>query len=342
MQEKAVVELDRLYQELLTYKPKRGWFGKREEPPAGVYFFGGVGRGKSMLMDLFYHCLPEDVPAQRVHFHEFMISVHDYIHTRRSDDSIREGADESVPLLAARIAEKSRVLCFDEFHVVDIADAMILGRLYRCLFEHGVVVVSTSNWDPDDLYKDGLQRDRFLPFIALIKEKMHVFHLDSPHDYRTQFLMEEGSYFSPLGAKADQQMSAVFARLSDGAQGTPQTLKVKGRKIKVSAAAKGVARFSFDQLCMKPLGAEDYLMITQSYNSVLLDGVPRMDSDDRNALKRLMNLVDVLYENNTRLVVSADALPAELYTGDDHAYEFERTISRLQEMQSAAYLDRSD
>jgi cell division protein ZapE len=337
-QARAVDELTRLYDEMLVYKPKRGWFTKRVEPPAGVYFYGGVGRGKSMLMDLFMGCLPDSISVERVHFHEFMISVHDYIHERRSDESIRQGADESIPLFAARISERVRVLCFDEFHVVDIADAMILGRLYRCLFEQGVVIVSTSNWAPDDLYSNGLQRDRFEPCIALIKEKMHVFHLNSPHDYRTQFLMEEGSYFYPLKKDATQHMDAVFAGLTDGVEPQSDTLDVKGRKIEVSACAKGVARFTFKQLCDQPLGAEDYLKICETYHSVLLEGVPKMKNKNRNELKRLMNLIDVLYENKTRLVMSADALPEKLYSGKDHAYEFERTISRLQEMQSADYI----
>jgi len=341
VQEIAVQELERLYQELLVYKPKKGFFSKRAEPPSGVYFHGGVGRGKSMLMDLFYECLPKKIPANRVHFHEFMISLHDYHHQRRNSEDVCEGMDGILPLFAARIAEQYRVLCFDEFHVVDVADAMILGRLFRCLFERGVVIVSTSNWEPDRLYEGGLARDRFLPFIALIKERMHVFHLDSPHDYRTQFLMEEGSYFSPLGEQAAAQMDTVFAGLTDGVEPVGETLHVKGREIEVSAAAKGVARFSFVQLCDQPLGAEDYLKICDTYHSVLLEGVPKMTGDNRNELKRLMNLIDVLYENNVRLVMSADAQPEKLYSGDDHAYEFQRTISRLQEMQSAEYLDHA-
>ncbi len=338
MQAQAAEHLDRLYQELLLYKRKKGWFSKLQEPPRGVYFYGGVGRGKSMLMDLFYDALPSRIPAKRVHFHAFMISVHDYIHSRRSDENIRQGADESLPLFAARIAEQYQVLCFDEFHVVDIADAMILGRLYKCLFERGVVVVSTSNWAPDDLYSGGLQRDLFLPFIDLIKDKMEAFHLDSPHDYRTQFLMEEGSYFYPLNARSAAQIDAVFEALSVGDDPAPAVLNVKGRKIEVEAVAKDVARFSFDALCMKPLGAEDYLRIADTYRSVILKGVPKMKVENRNELKRFMNLVDVLYENKTRFILSADAAVDKLYSGDDHAYEFERTISRLQEMQSADYL----
>ena len=341
VQEKAVQELERLYQELLTYKPKRNWFSRRAEAPPGIYFYGGVGRGKSMLMDLFITCLPESVPVQRVHFHEFMISVHDYMHERRSDESIRQGADESLPLFAARISEKYRVLCFDEFHVVDIADAMILARLYRNLFEHGVVIVSTSNWEPDRLYEGGLQRDLFLPCIDLIKNKMNVFHLDSPNDYRTQFLMEEGSYFYPLNKDTQERIDSVFRHLTGGVELYSETLNVKGRKIDVAQTANGVARFMFKELCEKPLGAEDYIKISDTYCCVFLDGVRKLTKRDRNALKRLMNMIDVFYENNTRVVIRADVPPDQLYSGDDHAFEFERTISRLQEMQSADYLQKA-
>lgn len=335
----GVESLQRLYAELLEYKPRKGWFSKAVEPPRGVYFYAGVGRGKSMLMDLFQECLPDSIPVRRVHFHEFMISVHDYIHSRRSDDSIRQGADESIPLFAARLAEKTRVLCFDEFHVTDIADAMILGRLYRCLFERGVVIVSTSNWDPDDLYKDGLQRDRFFPFIEMIKQKMEVFHLDSPHDYRVQFLVNEGSYFHPLST-AKPHMDLVFDTLTDGRVTREEVLTVKGREIPVPVTVKGIARFNFSELFEQPLGAEDYLKISETYHTVFLEGAPKMGSDRRNEIKRLMNFIDVLYEGKNRLVMSADAPPEELYCGDDHSFEFERTISRLNEMQSLEYIQK--
>jgi len=339
IQEQAVDALDTLYHAVQVYKPKKGWFSKREEPPKGVYMHGGVGRGKSMLMDLFYDCLPEGVSKRRVHFHAFMIDVHDYIHSRREGDGIREGVDATLPLLAERIAEKSRVLCFDEFHITDVADAMILGRLFRALFDRGVVVVSTSNWEPDRLYEGGLQRDRFLPFIALLKEKQDVLHLDSPHDYRTQFLAKEGTYFCPLSAETTRKANSVFNSLTDDALPYEEVLEVKGREISVRAVAKGVARFTFAQLCEQPYGAEDYLEIARNYHTVFLEKIPKLGYDRRNEAKRLMNLVDVLYEAKTKLVVTADATAEELYRGHDHAYEFDRTISRLQEMQSEAYLE---
>ncbi len=338
IQEKAALSLERLYQNVLSGKPKKRWFSKNDKPIKGVYFYGGVGRGKSMLMDLFYECLPEEMPKTRVHFHAFMIDVHDYIHTRRENDGIREGVDATLPLLAARIADKSHVLCFDEFHVTDVADAMILGRLFRELFDRGVVVVSTSNWEPDRLYEGGLQRDRFLPFIALLKEHQEVFYLDSPHDYRTQFLTQEGTYFTPLGAETTRHANTVFNALSDNACPQEEELEVKGRTIPVLAAAKGVARFSFAELCERPHGAEDYLEITRNYHTVFLENIPKLGYDRRNEAKRLMTLIDTLYEAHTKLVVTADAPPDQLYRGHDHEFEFERTISRLLEMQSAAYL----
>lgn len=338
----AIDSLERLYSELLVYKPKRGWFSRREDPPCGIYFYGGVGRGKSMLMDLFYDCLPEDIPKRRVHFHAFMIEVHDYIHSRREDDGIREGVDATLPLFAERISERARVLCFDEFHVVDVADAMILGRLFRCLYELGVVVVSTSNWAPDRLYEGGLQRDRFLPFIELLKERQEVLHLDSPHDYRTQFLTKEGSYFTPLGPESSAHADLVFQTLSENTPPHAEDITVKGRVLHVERVARGVARFNFDQLCAQPLGAEDYLEIAHLYHTVFLEGIPKLSKKNRNEAKRLMNLIDVLYETSTNIVITAEAPPGELYSGSEHSYEFERTISRLLEMQSADYIGRGE
>ncbi len=349
-QEKAVLSLQRLYEELMVAheaQPKNffqkitGLGQMKKEAPQGVYMFGGVGRGKSMLMDMFYACLPEGIRKTRVHFHKFMIDVHDYIHTRRENDGIREGVDATLPLLAERIAERSRVLCFDEFHVTDVADAMILGRLFTALFDRGVVVVATTNWPPDKLYEGGLQRDRFLPFIELLKNKLDMVHLDSENDYRAQTLAQEGVYFFPLNHIMKAKVDHVFSTLTEGAAPAGDVLEVKGRKIPVKATANGAARFTFAQLCEQPHGAEDYIKIAQSYRTVFLEGVPKMSYDRRNEAKRLMNLIDALYEAGTNIVVLADAPPNKLYQGHDHSFEFERTISRLMEMQSSDYMQRT-
>lgn len=345
MQEMAARELERLYQEVIAEqsKPKLTLFqrmaGMAQDTPApkGIYIHGGVGRGKSMLMDMFYACLPDDMKKRRVHFHEFMIEVHDYIHTRQADDSVKGMVDQALPSLADLIARRANVLCFDEFHVTDITDAMILGRLFKILFEHDVIVVATSNWSPDDLYKDGLQRDRFTPFIGLLKSKVAVVHLDSPNDYRAQTIQIEGTYFSPLNKAASQSVQHIFEHLTAGHTVAKASIKVKGREIVSDQAGGGVARFSFAQLCERPHGAEDYLAIAKKFHTVFLEDVPKLGYDRRNEAKRLMNLIDALYEARVRVIITAAALPEKLYTGSDHAYEFERTISRLKEMQGKDY-----
>ena len=349
-QARAAATLQRLYGEIMEERaqPKQNWFqrktglGRRSGPAAkGVYIYGGPGRGKSMLMDMFFDCLPADIIKRRVHFHEFMIEVHDYIHSRREVENINEGVDVALPMLAERIAERARVLCFDEFHVTDVADAMILGRLFTALLDHDVIIVATSNWPPDDLYTGGLQRDRFLPFIALLKSRMEVIHLDSPTDYRDQEIDENGTYFWPLDGKTDRRIEALFARLSGNEPVKSEKFTVKGRSIKVPKTANGVARFTFAQLCEKPHGAEDYLAIARRYHTVFLEHIPALKSDKRNEAKRLMTLIDSLYENGTILAVSAEVPPEKIYSGKDHGFEFERTISRLLEMQSPAYSSQS-
>lgn len=345
-QEKAVAVLQDLYDGILKYEaaPKLTLFqkltgkgGDANPPPRGVYMYGGVGRGKSMLMDLFFSSLPETIAKRRVHFHEFMIEVHDYIHSRRSMSGDKGMVDQALPSLAEIIARRARILCFDEFHVTDITDAMILGRLFKILFEHDVVVVATSNWAPDSLYDGGLQRDRFLPFISLLKEKVHVLHLDSPNDYRAQTVQIEGTYFHPLGKAASQNADKVFAALTHGEIPHKDVIVVKGRDIVIQKVAKGCARFTFNQLCEQPLGAEDYLSIARKYHTVFLEGVPKMGYDRRNEAKRLMNLIDALYEARARVIITAATTPDRLYSGHEHSYEFERTISRLLEMQSEGY-----
>lgn len=336
-QARAVAVLQRLLDELQLPGRARFW-PRRKKIPRGVYMYGGTGRGKSMLMDMFFSVLPEKTLKRRVHFHAFMIEVHDYMHARRQDDDFDDDVDGLLPALAARISERTKVLCFDEFHVTDVADAMILGRLFTALFDHGVIVVATSNWPPSELYKGGLQRDRFLPFIDLLKVRMEIVHLDGTVDYRTQFLQSEGTYFWPLGDATSSKANELFKLLTGDTLPEEEELNVKGRIIPVRAAAKGVARFTFAQLCENPHGAEDYIKIAQTYKTVFLENVPKIGYDRRNEAKRLMILIDALYEAKTRLIVTADASADKLYRGHDHEFEFQRTVSRLLEMQSSRYL----
>ena len=346
MQELAAEKLQSLYHALAGYEPAtgiQGWAARlglgrrREEPPQGLYIYGPVGRGKSMLMDLFYEHAPVE-KKRRVHFHEFMIEVHDSVHAWRKDENKKDERDP-LPQVAELIAEKAWLLCFDEFHVTNIADAMILGRLFTSLFERGVVVVTTSNFGPNDLYKDGLQRARFLPFIDLLKERLDCLELASPTDYRLARLKAMRVFHAPLGPAALRGLEKVYADLTEGAQSAAEEITVKGRQVPVPRAARGVAWFTFDALCGQPLGAEDYIAIARGYHTIVLDGVPQLTEDRRNEAKRFMTLIDALYEHKVNLVMAADAPPHDLYRGDTHAFEFERTISRLMEMQSNDYLE---
>ncbi len=342
-QERAAQALDRLQREVIAFHGEapgllqKIGFG-RKSPPKGVYIYGPVGRGKSMLMDILYDTIPPSIKKRRVHFHQFMIEVHDYIHSRRMEEG-DNWMEAALPSLAKIISNRSKVLCFDEFHVTDVADAMILGRLFTAIFDEGVSVVATSNWAPDDLYKGGLQRDRFLPFIDLVKSRMEVFCLDSDIDYRARKLKEMSVYFSPLNSATHARADDLFASLTENEETYADLITVKGRTVQVPIVAKGVARFSFAQLCERPLGAEDYLMLAKRYHTIFLENVPKLTYDRRNEAKRFMTLVDVLYDNKRNLVITADAAPDRLYSGQDHAFEFERTVSRLLEMQTQAYLN---
>lgn len=343
-QEVAVHALQGVYDALLdeSKRPRQTLLqkltGRSESAPVrGLYIHGGVGRGKSILMDLFFNALPDTISKRRVHFHAFMIEVHEYINTRQTDDTVRGLVDHALPSLADLIARKAHVLCFDEFHVTDIADAMILGRLFKILFEHDVVVVATSNWPPDRLYEGGLQRERFLPFIALLKDRTTSLHLDSPTDYRALAVREEGTYFHPLWDSTVRRMDHLFHLLTDYAPLVPQRLEVKGRTLDVPRTAKGVARFTFDDLCARALGAEDYLAIAKTFSVIFLEDIPKLDPSRRNEAKRLMTLIDALYEARRRVIISAEVPPDQIYRGSDHGFEFERTVSRLLEMQSEGY-----
>ncbi len=320
-----------------------GWLFGNSEPDhaaTGLYIHGDVGRGKTMLMDLFFEASPV-VRKRRAHFHEFMADVHERVRTYRQqikDGEISDG--DPIRLTAAEIAEESWLLCFDEFHITDIADAMILGRLFARLFELGVVVVATSNVAPDELYKGGLNRALFVPFIGMIQKHMEVLRLDARTDFRLEKLAGRQVWYVPADDDASAALDAAWRRLVGSDSGMPQELAIKGRRLRVPRAAMGVARFFFHDLCEQPLGAADYLRVAHEFHTLIIDRIPVMDFDRRNAAKRFIILIDTLYDHAVKLVASAEAEPDGLYEATDgyEASEFKRTASRLIEMRSQSYL----
>ncbi|MCE4224154.1 cell division protein ZapE [Methylobacterium sp. C25] len=320
-----------------------GWlFGRKDDdagPVKGLYIWGSVGRGKTMLMDLFYESAP--APKRRIHFHGFMADAHERIHAHRQ--AVKAGTakgDDPIPPVADALAAEATLLCFDEFTVTDIADAMLLGRLFGALFKRGVTVVATSNVEPDRLYEGGLNRALFLPFIAELQERVTVMRLDSRTDFRLEKLGGSSVYHLTGEGGADEALDQAFKALTGKAKGQPGSIRVKGREVPVPEEAGGVARFSFADLCARPLGASDYMAIASHFHTVIVSGIPVMSQETRNEAKRFITLIDTLYDAHVKLIASAAADATGLYTGTEgrEAFEFERTASRLIEMRSSEYL----
>ena len=336
-----------LEQRLSAYKPprKQGLFerlfaDKDEAPPRGLYVHGEVGRGKTMLMDLFFQASPVQ-HKRRAHFHEFMAGVHERIYAYRQNIARGEIANGDVIMLVAReIFEEAWLLCFDEFHVTDIADAMILGRLFAKLFELGTVVVATSNVAPDELYQGGLNRALFLPFIAQIEAHMNVMRLDARTDFRLEKLAGIKMWLVPDDDEAELALDKAWTKMTGNAPCKPREISIKGRVLRVPCSAHGVARFSFADLCEAPLAASDYLRLARDYHTILVDHIQVMDYPQRNTVKRFISLIDTLYDNGVKLMASAAANRLSLYvaTEGNEANEFKRTQSRLVEMSAASYL----
>jgi len=342
-QQHAAQRLQDLWTRLDGYDPPRNGgllarlLRRKEEPPQGLYLVGAVGRGKSMLMDLFF--AGARVPRKhRTHFHRFMQGVHAEFHTLRR---AHPETDDPVPPLADRVAAQAALLCFDEFQVHDIADAMILGRLFQALFDRGVVVVATSNTAPDDLFKGQPGRDAFLPFIALIKQRLGVLMMDEGRDFRRHRLRGMRTWYVPADSRAEASLDAAFKEMTGGAAGRQATLTVMGRRLVVPFAAEGVARFDFATLCGTALGPGDYLALATNFHTLILDGIPRLSPENFDEARRFIVLIDNLYEHRVKLIASANAMPDELYRRGENAEMFQRTASRLDEMQGEQWLEQA-
>ncbi|THD61799.1 cell division protein ZapE [Phenylobacterium sp.] len=317
---------------------------RKPQAERGVYLWGPVGRGKSMLMDLFFATVPVE-KKRRTHFHVFMGEVHRLIGAWRTGDAAARKAkfgqhkgDDPIPPVADVVADGARLLCFDEFQVTDIADAMILGRLFEALFARGVTLVATSNREPDALYKDGINRQLFLPFIDLLKERLEVVTVAGGHDYRLERLRAAGTWFSPIDPDNERSFDALWRDMLDGVEETGATLEVLGRKIALPHALGGQVRASFASLCAVALGPNDYVALAERFHTVFLEDVPKLDPSRREEARRFVILIDALYEAHAKLIVLAEAQPSQLYPTGDGAFEFERTASRLEEMRSADWL----
>lgn len=326
VQELALTRFERI-RVALAEPVKTGFFRKAPPPPKGLYLWGGVGRGKSMLMDMFVDASP--VPARRVHFHAFMQEIHAGMHKARQD-----GVEDALQPVAQAVSTDIKLLAFDEMQITDITDAMIVGRLFEMLMQSGVVIVTTSNRVPDDLYKDGLNRQLFLPFIDLLKDKIEVAELASPTDYRQDRMSGSPVFFTPNGPEARAQIEEIWQRLTEG-KAKPLELIVQGRKVRLPGFHNGVARAKFFDLCGVPLGPADYLTIAEAARVLVIEDIPRLSRNNFNEAKRFVTLIDALYEARVQLIASAAATPEMLYVEGTGTFEFERTASRLREMQSA-------
>lgn len=326
VQELALTRFERI-RVALAEPVKTGFFRKAPPPPKGLYLWGGVGRGKSMLMDMFVDASP--VPARRVHFHAFMQEIHAGMHKARQD-----GVEDALQPVAQAVSTDIKLLAFDEMQITDITDAMIVGRLFEMLMQSGVVIVTTSNRVPDDLYKDGLNRQLFLPFIDLLKDKMEIAELASPTDYRQDRMSGSPVFFTPNGPEARAEIEEIWQRLTEG-KAKPLELIVQGRKVRLPGFHNGVARAKFFDLCGVPLGPADYLTIAEAARVLVIEDIPRLSRNNFNEAKRFVTLIDALYEARVQLIASAAATPEMLYVEGTGTFEFERTASRLREMQSA-------
>ncbi len=367
-QARAVAELERLHRELTNYPEIKinsnpfpintRWLsrffkqsGNSKNSPKGIYLHGGVGRGKSMLMDLFYSVAPLK-SKRRVHFHEFMLDIHARLenwHSISAKERIQRGSrandDDPIPAVARQIANEATLLCFDELQITDIADAMVVSRLFENLFNYGVIVVATSNRVPDELYKNGLNRQRFIPFIERINEVLKIVPLDGPTDYRYDRLKGARTYFYPVNEETTTKLSETFFRLTDRrvedrAKVPNEELNVQGRLLFVPKAARGVAVFSFKRLCANPLGSADYLAIARTYHTVIMVAIPQLTEENSDEAIRFVTFIDALYEHCVKFLCSAAVPPQSLYTSGDGSFEFDRTVSRLMEMQSEDYLTK--